>query len=300
MLARLGLPLDKIMSTYMEMPKKMFGRRRLKSMWWLFTNSQHSTERQRKLYGRVVKEALGVDNAPLKSGEESDGKPQCPVFVVTLDTDDVSKPTVFASYSSFTDDLRADAGSDSSHGDADDDRDVSILTAALATSAAPTYFHPTVNNGHTYIDGGVGFNNPSEIALKQVTELYGPAAHVHTFISLGTGRRPTNPYRRSRKRSAGGPGARLGIMGMLDILRAFAHISTDSQAVHERMSERFAQTGAYFRFNPPGLEDVALDDWTAVDAAIDKCEKYLALPETQGRIAEVAARLLKARGMANN
>lgn len=63
--------------------------------------------------------------------------------------------------------------------------DVSVITAALATSAAPTYLHPTALAGRTYIDGGIGFNDPSEIALKQLTNLYGPNAYAHTFISWG-------------------------------------------------------------------------------------------------------------------
>ena len=293
MLARLSLPLDKILAIYLDMPKRLFSGRSFKRVWWLLTNSQHSTEKQKKLYGSSVKEALGDDKALLKVGEESNGKDLCPCFVVTLDTDDVSKPTIFSSYATLSDEQK----SQSSEGDlSHTTEDVSIVTAALATSAAPTYFHPTVHNGHTYIDGGVGFNNPSEIALKQLTELYGPNAHVHTFISLGTGKREKNPYRR-KKRSSPGSGARLGISGLLDVMRAFSHISTDSQAVHERMGERFAQTGAYYRFNPPGLEDIALDDWTAVDAAVEKCEEYLALPETQARIEEVAVRLMSARGM---
>ncbi|OCB92140.1 FabD/lysophospholipase-like protein [Sanghuangporus baumii] len=169
--------------------------------------------------------------------------------------------------------------------------EVTIVTAALATSAAPTYFHPTAHAGRAYIDGGIGFNNPAEIALKQLSTLYGPSAYAYTLVSLGTGRRNENPYR------PGAPRARSGIAGMIDMLRAFAHISTDAEGVHARLEERFAQTGAYFRFNPIGLEDVELDDWTAVDDAIKASLDYLALPETQKRISELAERLLRARGL---
>ena len=164
-----------------------------------------------------------------------------------------------------------------------------VVVAALATSAAPTYFHPTTHAGRQYIDGGVGFNNPSELALKQLSALYGPTAYAHTLISLGTGRRNENPYRPAGQRQ------RSGIVSMIDMLRVFAHISTDAEGVHARLEERFAQTGAYFRFNPVGLEDVALDDWMAVNRAVNASKAYLEQPDTQKRLSELAERLLKAR-----
>lgn len=289
MFARMGLPLEKVVDAYMEMPKKLFGGRRAKSLWWLFTNSQHSTKRQRKIYARVIKAALGDADAPLKPSPdvESSARLQVPVFTVAVDAADLSRPTVFSSYTPTFDDRCRSADSLPTSELQDG---ASIVTAALATSAAPTYFHPTVHAGRAYIDGGVGFNNPAELALKQLTTLYGPTAYSNTLISLGTGRRNENPYR------LGVPRAKSGIAGMIDMLRAFAHISTDAEGVHARLEERFAQTGAYFRFNPVGLEDVMLDDWTAVGHAVEASLAYLALPETQRRLVELSDRLLRARG----
>ena len=42
----------------------------------------------------------------------------------------------------------------------------------------------------------MGFNNPSEIAVRQLTQLYGPSAYAATVISLGTGVRSSFPYSR--------------------------------------------------------------------------------------------------------
>ncbi|KAH8115682.1 acyl transferase/acyl hydrolase/lysophospholipase [Phellopilus nigrolimitatus] len=291
MYVRLGLPLERVVDIYMKMPKLLFGGRKLKGLWWLFTNSQHSTKKQRRIYARTVKAALGNAEAPLKAEDGSTDQSQCPVFVVTIDTADILKPTVFTSYSpSFVDPSK----SSDSFPSFDQKDDVSIVTAALATSAAPTYFHPTEHAGRAYIDGGVGYNNPAELALKQLTQLYGPSAYAHTFISLGTGRRNENPYR------PGVPRSRSGITGMLDILRTFAHISTDAEGVHARLEERFAQTCAYFRFNPEGLEDIVLDDWMAVNRAVEASITYLKLSATQKRLAELAARLLQARKIKTN
>lgn len=292
MFARMGLPLEDVVDVYKTMPKKLFGRRKLKSMWWLFTNAQHSTKRQRKIFSRVVRDALGNAEAQLKpqatDAELSPDRPHVPVFTVAIDTEDLSRPTLFSSYTptfeafcKTTDSLPSISLRD----------DVPVVVAALATSAAPTYFHPATHAGRQYIDGGVGFNNPSELALKQLSALYGPTAYAHTLISLGTGRRNENPYRPAGQRK------RSGIAGVIDVLRVFAHISTDAEGVHERLEERFALTGAYFRFNPVGLEDVVLDDWTAVDSAVKASKAYLEQPDTQKRLAELADRLLKTRFM---
>ncbi len=140
---------------------------------------------------------------------------------------------------------------------------ISIVKAALATSAAPTYYLPTAHAGRSYLDGGMGFNNPSEIAIRQLTKLYGPSAYAANIISLRTGVRSQFPYSHPQRSFFG---FRSGISSMFSILSTFALISTDSESVHSRMTERFEQTGAYFRFNPPGLESIELDDWQSVDA----------------------------------
>lgn len=273
---------EECVGVYQNMPRKIFGKRRVKKLWWLLTSAQHSTDRQRRTYAKVVREALGSADAPLRpdhnyARSEGNAK-QCPVFVVAVDTEDVSHPVIFSSYSTAS---STEKGSSKDH-----HSDISIVSAALATSAAPTFFHPTAHAGRRFIDGGIGFNNPSEIAVKQLSHLYGHNAYADTIISLGTGCRGRNPYAVSM---------RTGLSGMFGMLRAFAHISTDSEAVHRRMDERFAQTGAYYRFNPPGLEDIALDEWTAVGRAAERSQAYLDMPETQARIAEVAKRLLAAR-----
>jgi predicted patatin/cPLA2 family phospholipase len=43
-----------------------------------------------------------------------------------------------------------------------------ILEVARATSAAPTYFPEKGIDGNMYVDEGIGYNNPSEEAIREV------------------------------------------------------------------------------------------------------------------------------------
>ncbi|MCF7695866.1 patatin-like phospholipase family protein [Mycetohabitans sp. B2] len=73
-------------------------------------------------------------------------------------------------------------------------RNITMADAALATSAAPTYFPPyrvTSNNLGYFVDGGVFANNPSIVAISEA--LYsGVATDLGSIrmLSLGTGRTP--------------------------------------------------------------------------------------------------------------
>lgn len=79
--------------------------------------------------------------------------------------------------------------------------DMLMSDAALATSAAPTYFepetvHPVKVDGYathehyTFLDGGVFANNPSMIALNYAMTLYPNKTHADfEVLSLGTGYR---------------------------------------------------------------------------------------------------------------
>ncbi len=67
--------------------------------------------------------------------------------------------------------------------------------AARATSAAPLYFPPFVDaaSQHCFSDGGVGYNNPSEIAYNEVCALRMALPSPRLFrciVSIGTGLAP--------------------------------------------------------------------------------------------------------------
>lgn len=61
-----------------------------------------------------------------------------------------------------------------------------IVDVARATSAAPVYLPEYKFNGHTYWDGGIFQNNPTEDALSLGKALK-PAANRYCVLSIGTG-----------------------------------------------------------------------------------------------------------------
>ncbi len=79
--------------------------------------------------------------------------------------------------------------------------DMLMSEAALATSAAPTFFEPEIvypfrvngvrsNESYTFLDGGVFANNPAMIGLTYGMTLYPHITHANVdLLSLGTGYR---------------------------------------------------------------------------------------------------------------
>jgi len=61
--------------------------------------------------------------------------------------------------------------------------DLSMVVAAHATSAAPTYFEPVAVGDETLVDGGVFAVNPAMCAYADVA----PAGPIDLIASLGTG-----------------------------------------------------------------------------------------------------------------
>jgi predicted acylesterase/phospholipase RssA len=77
-------------------------------------------------------------------------------------------------------------------GDTNDDK-LTIVEAALATSAASTFFPPLEAQGKSYVDGALGTNNPTPLVWQVAQDIW--ANHdgqildqVNCFISLGTGK----------------------------------------------------------------------------------------------------------------
>ena len=102
-----------------------------------------------------------------------------PTFVIAKKAANADgPPTVFRSYSG--DDIRSSR--------------CAIWQAARATSAAPSFFKEMhidkstlPSPGITFIDGGLGYNNPSRVALDEAEQLWPTSKHF-CLISIGTGR----------------------------------------------------------------------------------------------------------------
>src|SRR5579859_253828 len=100
----------------------------------------------------------------------------CPTFVVAKTALNVDgPPTVFRSY--FGEGIRPSK--------------CAIWQAARATSAAPSFFKEMyIDNpspGVNYVDGGLGHNNPSQVALDEAGRIWRTSKYF-CLVSIGTGR----------------------------------------------------------------------------------------------------------------
>lgn len=144
-----------------------------------------------------------------------------------------------------------------------------ICQAALATSAATTFFEPVSIGDRTFADGGLGANNP-------VDEVEGEASNiwcwetgnlkplVKCFISIGTG----NPGKKAFEDS------------MIKFLgQTVVEIATETENTERRFVARWARhfdEKRYFRLNvDQGLQNIGLDEYRKKGAMEAATEGYL-------------------------
>ena len=150
-----------------------------------------------------------------------------------------------------------------------------IRDAARATSAAPTYFKPIFIDGVSYVDGGLGFNNPAFEVLDEGEDIFGftipgNATNLACMVSIGTGEAATVPAYNWKK------SVRQRIVPT-HAIEAMISIVTDCESTNERLTWRFRDhPDKYFRFNVDrGLDKVELDDWKQADYVENVTKDYL-------------------------
>jgi hypothetical protein len=194
-----------------------------------------------------------------------------------------------------------------------------IWEAARATSAAPFYFPSIVIDGREMYDGGFGTNNPSvQALLTEVLPVEGSAENLRdaVFVSIGTGSSRAEPDAEEendnvaggirkdgsiRRSQSFGPGASLG--GVLNTARSLVGVArgavaavTDTAMAHAQMKSLNPTMGiVYFRFNVPGIRDLALDDTSAMNRVTDATQRYLDRPSVSKRLRDCAERLVRNR-----
>jgi hypothetical protein len=160
-----------------------------------------------------------------------------------------------------------------------------IWEAARATSAAPTFFKPILIKvpapGNTFVDGGLTYNNPAELALEEAQRLW-PHSPKCCLVSIGTGRLSSVNIIAKTSESNEFSGSRFGgwIPGMKTVgnlsagakavkamAEACVRLTTNSEPAHQRLfkqsfsldsSKRFP----YHRFNVErDMQDIGLEEW---------------------------------------
>jgi len=135
-----------------------------------------------------------------------------------------------------------------------------ICQAALATSAATTFFEPVRIGNRFFADGGLGANNPVDETEGEASNIWCAETGdlkplVKCFISIGTG----------------DPGKKAFDDSMIKFLgQTVVDIATETQNTERRFVDRWAghfDNKRYFRFNvDQGLQNIGLDEYQKLGA----------------------------------
>jgi hypothetical protein len=120
---------------------------------------------------KIIKDRVGSEDCSMSA---SINNPTCPTFVVSKIAGIVNgPPAVFRSYR-----VRGYGAST-----------CAMWEAARATTAAPTFFKAMEigpSPAIAYVDGGLGYNNPSQLAREEAKRLW-PTRNSCCLVSIGTG-----------------------------------------------------------------------------------------------------------------
>ena len=252
----------------------------------------------------LVKERLGSEDITMSAAT---GKPSCRTFVVATLAEYVnSPPELFRSY-----ELPSYPTCE-----------CTIWEAARATSAAPTFFKPIKikppSPGIDYVDGGLGYNNPSDLARAEAQEIW-PSSRLCCLVSLGTGHSKaisldlpnleTNveeqrtvlktirnfiPYLLDKI-----PGWETatkfpaGVLAVIKMAGALSNLITDSNAVDNAVANAALRGQLhYFRFNVERqVGDVGLQDHSKSGSIAVWTRGYMAHPDRRAKKMECVRRI---------
>ena len=143
-----------------------------------------------------------------------------------------------------------------------------IWEACRATSAAPSYFEPIKigddGEQETFVDGGLGYNNPVEQVLEEARRIF-PRRKVACVVSVGTGVANVIAFPDSPKTSP------------VKLINALKYMATESDTMAEKMHGRFQNVkDTYFRFSVDrGLQGIGLEEWKELSNVRTFTTEYL-------------------------
>jgi calcium-independent phospholipase A2-gamma len=154
--------------------------------------------------------------------------------------------------------------------------DALLWASVRATSAAPFYFPPIITNrlqrskNVLLVDGGVLYNNPTQVALEVADSLW-PGEAIELVLSLGTGRHPM--------KWSGGFGAIKSVLRVVAAATNTDHVDHQVRVAFDKAMKKDGANGKqkYFRFNPLLNAEIELDatDPSAITDLETQCNTYL-------------------------
>ena len=147
------------------------------------------------------------------------------------------------------------------------DGDKPMAEVAAATSAAPTYLKPVVQDGYTLLDGGIWANNPTMMALVEALTCFTVQRENIAILSIGCGQ---DGFQINSKQAAG-----TGQFQWREIIYVAMHYQ--SLTAVNQAGLLIGRDKVTRLDRPEGADPVDLDDW-------DKARRLL--PEEAIAVAE--------------
>ncbi|KAF7507643.1 hypothetical protein GJ744_010196 [Endocarpon pusillum] len=153
-----------------------------------------------------------------------------------------------------------------------------IYQAALATSAATTFFDPVSIGDRSFADGGLGANNPVDEVEGEASNIWCSETGdlkplVKCFISIGTGNPGKKPFDDSITKFLG---------------QTVVQIATETENTEKKFIARWARhfdEKRYFRFNvEQGLQEIGLEEYKKKGAIEAATQGYLTHMAQQFRV----------------
>jgi calcium-independent phospholipase A2-gamma len=156
--------------------------------------------------------------------------------------------------------------------------DIKIWEAARATSAATSFFDPMTitrkNMKRVFLDGGLGSNNPVDDLWQEAADEWGPnplEPQIRCLLSIGTGRPRQGVFGRSLK----------------EVGETIIKIATETQVTADRFErghESLFNENHAFRFNPPDIDEVGIEDADQKGLIAARTESYGNDADTRRRL----------------
>ncbi|MDQ0568810.1 putative acylesterase/phospholipase RssA [Variovorax paradoxus] len=158
-------------------------------------------------------------------------------------------------------------------------RGISMVDAALATSAAPTYFPPyQVEDFGYFADGGTFANNPSMTAVVEaIYQGYATAASDIVMLSLGTGDNPVGvpPGSVSNPLNWGATHWLWPFSDGAVPATALLNLTMDATAELAAIQAQQLLGNNYMRGNVPLAQPFGLDDYKNVGELVRATQNYI-------------------------
>ncbi|QRW10048.1 kinesin light chain [Ceratobasidium sp. AG-Ba] len=270
MVGRLGIPVAQAIDYYVNLAD-VFSEQK-----WM-GSTRYKTTKLQNAFKKIVKDITGDENTRLMDTSASGDACKTMVFAMSADNMNAGIPCIFRSY----------------QGTANQMPDCPIWQVLSATMAHPEMFKPIDigpdNLRQSFVDGGLGCNNPAKHVLGEVKEKM-PDRQVSTVVSIGTGHPDT--IRLSN---------RSWIMGFVptDILDLTKRMAFDAEQVAEEMDSRFhLMKGVYFRFSvAQGVQTVRLSEWEKLRQVAADTQAYMRGARVGGIINEAISAIEERKPM---